>query len=215
MIAKRKPSTRPRASPETTRKAMLLAAMEAIAEVGYYRASSNEIARRSGFTWGVIQHHFKSREGLLGAVIDFVIDDTLGILSRATIEGRGLEARARSFCDHILGIYAEPKYIATLQILLDLARDPTYGGPLRVAVNRMAKRSATELLRLARAVRPDADITDDFAGFLADVAWGLAVMEHVGRMYWPPATEKRRALARRVALFDTVTLRFRSLPAAT
>lgn len=197
-------------SPETTRKAMLFAAMDAIAEVGYYRASSNEIARRSGFTWGVIQHHFKSREGLLGAVIDYVIDDVLATLCAAKIEGRDLPARVRSFCALLMSVYAEPRYVATLQILLDLARDPKYGGPLRATVRRMAKRTTAEVFRLAREVRPDAKIDEEFAGFLSDASWGLSVMEHVGRIYWSPAREKKRAALRRAELVTTMIQRFKA-----
>ena len=41
------------------------ATIDCILEEGLYRASSNRIAKRAGVTWGVIQHHFGTREALL------------------------------------------------------------------------------------------------------------------------------------------------------
>ena len=55
---------------EQTWRRVLDAAEECILELGYYQASSNEIARRAGVTWGVIQHQFGTREGLLLAVLN-------------------------------------------------------------------------------------------------------------------------------------------------
>ena len=52
-----------------TRERVIAAAVDSILERGFYRASSNEIARRAGVTWGVIQHHFGTREALMLAVL--------------------------------------------------------------------------------------------------------------------------------------------------
>ena len=48
-----------------TRARVIQAAVDCILDEGFYRASSNRIAERAGVTWGVIQHHFGTREALL------------------------------------------------------------------------------------------------------------------------------------------------------
>ena len=54
-----------------TRDRVIKAAIECIIELGFYRGSStNEIARRAGVTWGVIQWYFGNREGLMLAVLE-------------------------------------------------------------------------------------------------------------------------------------------------
>src|SRR5882762_11223405 len=50
---------------EGTPQRVIDAAIDCILAKGYYRASSNEIARWAGLTWGVIQYHFGSRERLM------------------------------------------------------------------------------------------------------------------------------------------------------
>jgi len=55
------PAVRRRRDGEATRRKVLDAVVESVLDVGYYKASSNEIARRAGVTWGAIQHLFGSR----------------------------------------------------------------------------------------------------------------------------------------------------------
>jgi DNA-binding NarL/FixJ family response regulator len=47
------------------RERVIDATVSCILELGFYRASTNEIARRAGVTWGVIQHYFGTREALM------------------------------------------------------------------------------------------------------------------------------------------------------
>ncbi len=60
-----------RAAETDTRGRVIRAAVDCIIDLGFYRGSStNEIARRAGVTWGVIQHYFGTREGLMLAVLE-------------------------------------------------------------------------------------------------------------------------------------------------
>ena len=63
---------------EATRARVIEAARGCISELGYHGASSNEIARRAGITWGVIQYHFGTRESVLLAVVDHAIEEAFG-----------------------------------------------------------------------------------------------------------------------------------------
>ena len=67
----RSAANRTQATETDTRDRVIKAAVECIIELGFYRGSStNEIARKAGVTWGVIQWYFGNREGLMLAVLE-------------------------------------------------------------------------------------------------------------------------------------------------
>ena len=53
-----------------TRCRVMAAVVESIADVGYQKTTSAEIARRAGVTWGAVQHHFGDKDGILMAVLE-------------------------------------------------------------------------------------------------------------------------------------------------
>ena len=78
---------------ESTRARVVDAAIECILDEGFYRASSNKIAKRAGVTWGVIQYHFGTREALMLAVHERGLHELDSALADAVIEGDSVEAR--------------------------------------------------------------------------------------------------------------------------
>ena len=123
-----------RSDGEATWRRVLDAAVECILARGYYRASSNEIARQAGVTWGVIQHQFGTREGLLLAVLN----DRWAAMERhieaSRVSGATLEARIASVFDVLAEYYGKPPHLAQLQILLDLGANPQTSEETRLAV---------------------------------------------------------------------------------
>ncbi len=103
---------------------MLDAAVASILDVGYYRTSSNEIARRAGVTWGTIQHQFGTREGLLLEVLNDRWGRLQEVVSAADASGDTLEQRLHVALDVLSTHYATPSHLAQLQILLDLTQNP-------------------------------------------------------------------------------------------
>ena len=69
------------------------AAIATILELGFYRASSNEIARTANVSWGSIQYHFGTREGLLLAVVEELNQRFTTSVNQAHVSGRTLEER--------------------------------------------------------------------------------------------------------------------------
>jgi AcrR family transcriptional regulator len=99
--------------------------VETIAEIGYYKASSNEIARRAGVTWGAIHHLFGSREQLMFEVFADLGDQNQRYFAAARIEGATLEERLCAVLDVIAGHYEEPsRYLVEVQIMLDFSSKP-------------------------------------------------------------------------------------------
>lgn len=125
---------RRRADGALTWRRVLDAAVECILEAGYYQASSNEIARRAGVTWGVIQHQFGTREGLLLAVLNDRWSTMEQRMATAEVTGENLEERLACVLDVLASHYGRPEHLVQLQIILDLSHDPKTSAETRRAV---------------------------------------------------------------------------------
>lgn len=133
-VSSRRSGRRPRADGESTRARVIQAAAECILEKGYYQASSNDIARRAGVTWGTIQYQFESREGLLLEVLNAAWNELRDQIRSADISGATLEDRLGSLLEVLAPHYSRPEYLAHLQILLDLNQDPKSSATAKEAV---------------------------------------------------------------------------------
>jgi AcrR family transcriptional regulator len=109
---------------EQIRTALLDAAVASILERGFYRASSNEIARRADVTWGAIQYHFGTREELLLAVLERSFDRFVWSLATTELSGETIRERLAALAGVIWAHYGQPDYVAVMQIHLNLSRDP-------------------------------------------------------------------------------------------
>ena len=152
------PKPRTRRDPEATRRKVIDAAVESILDVGYYESSSNEIARRAGVTWGVIQHQFGTREALLLEVLDDTWAQLQASVQNANIGTGPLESRLGALLEVLALHYGSPDHLVAIQIGLDLANNPNTSATTRRAVIRHAD-------RLARAWQP---LSVDTLGPLAD-----------------------------------------------
>ena len=147
-----------RSDGERTRQRVVQAAVDTILEVGYYDASSNAIARRAGVTWGVIQHQFGTREGLLLEVLSDVNERLHAVVAAADVTGDTLEDRLAAVLDVLALHYGHPEHLATMQIGLDLGHNPNTSAATRRAVRRHGA-------QLSRAWQP---LWHDALGDLAD-----------------------------------------------
>lgn len=127
---------------EKTRQAIIAAAVNCLAVEGYHRATSNRIAREAGLTWGVIQYHFGGREGIYQAVLNSIIDAYVIELDQlvGSSKGRSVTERLGLLVESVWPLLNEPAYIATMELLINLARDPDSGLDTEIYVNRWADR---------------------------------------------------------------------------
>jgi AcrR family transcriptional regulator len=136
-----------------TRDKILTAAEESVFELGLHRASSREVVRRSGVTFGVIQHHFGTYEAVLLAVVERAAARLSVELSNVEVE----EGTARDRLDQVAEIvweyYRQPYYLSYLEIYMNLLRDPattetTRGEIIRVndEIERMWERLIVRLM---------------------------------------------------------------------
>lgn len=146
---------------QSTRQAVIDAAVTCILERGFYRASSNEIARRAGVTWGVIQHHFGTREGLLLAVLEDGARQFTNLVSSASIGGDTATDRMGQLIDVLATHYGSRAYLAYLQINLNLGHDPSTSATVHATMAKVADESAEHVRALVRtALGPATAVSD-------------------------------------------------------
>ncbi|NUU25793.1 MAG: TetR family transcriptional regulator [Streptomycetaceae bacterium] len=109
---------------DSTREKVVDAAIACIVDKGFYRASSNEIARRAGVSWGVIQHYFGNRESLMVAALRAGATRLARIVEGADVRGATVEERLLRYWEMLDAYYGRPEYLVHLEITLNLLRDP-------------------------------------------------------------------------------------------
>lgn len=150
-------SRRRKAGSQAGRTQILQAAVACILELGFYRASTNEIARRAGVSWGSIQYYFGSRERLMLAVVEDLNQTFTDDIRRAHVQGDTLAERITSLYGILARHYADPSYMARLQIVLNLQHDPDTSDEVSQILADQAETLATELNRvLEEALGDDA-----------------------------------------------------------
>jgi len=106
-----------------TRERVLSAVVESIAERGFQRTTSAEIARRAGVTWGAAQHHFGDKDGILLSVVEESFDRFAEHLGVAPSPSISLEKRVSIFVDRSWEHFRSAYYRSTFEILRNLPGD--------------------------------------------------------------------------------------------
>ena len=109
----------------STRTRVIEAAVACILEEGFYRASSNKIARPCGRHVGRDPVPLRHREKLLVAVNEHGAAEFDAVFANAEIEGDTITERVESLADIIWGYYRRPEFLAYMQLMLNLSHDPT------------------------------------------------------------------------------------------
>ena len=114
--APRRPSTGRQERGDRTRDLLIEETVQCIREEGFSAASARHIIERAGVSWGVIQHHFGDRDGLLTAVIEDAVERLI-----ASLEVLSDSAQATDTEDLVRATweaFANPKAMAGLEILI-------------------------------------------------------------------------------------------------
>ena len=189
---------------EATRRRVMDAVVETVVDVGYYKASSNQIARRAGVTWGAIQHLFGSREQMMLAVARDIQERFHQQVAAAQIDDGSLEERLDQLIDVLAEHYEAPEFLVEVQILLDLSVNPG----LSIAARDELRRSAIEdFTRTARPLLAQtigaAAAESDLADFALATLVGHLESQQITRLASEPPTrsDNRPMLVRAVASF--------------
>ena len=137
------------AKSKATQDNIISAVIGLIREKGYMAASSTEIARRAGVTWGAVQHHFGGKEEILGVVLERSHRKFQQRLGDARFTSGTPKARVAKYVDLAWEHYRGDEYMAAMEILL---ASRGQGGAIE---DLSISRSREEHLALARRIFHD------------------------------------------------------------
>jgi AcrR family transcriptional regulator len=182
------------AAPDGTHQRIVDAALDCILEFGFYRASSTEIARRAGMTWGAIQYYFGTRERLLLAALEVSEHEFARLMEAADISGEDTVDRLEKLGAVLCGQYGRPRYLATLQIVLNMAHSPETSVETAAALDAINARLSDRLAALfALAIGADL-VRTETAGLVFHAFRGLALSYLIGLQSAPEELRSERNL---------------------
>jgi TetR/AcrR family transcriptional regulator, fatty acid metabolism regulator protein len=134
---------------EAARRAQIVeCAIDTIAELGFAKASVDQIAKRVGVSKGVITYHFPNKEEIMDAVVEKVVAAGRAYMEPRIIAETSATGRLRAYIEsdlEFIGAHRKP-LIALVEIAMSARRAD---GSLVVGPDSLAQRAAgvEELLR--------------------------------------------------------------------
>jgi AcrR family transcriptional regulator len=156
-----------------TRRRLLDAAIECLAELGWTGSTVAVVAERAGVSRGAAQHHFPTREDLVTAAVEHVADERIARLRAHVAELPTGPGRIQTVIDMIEHMYTGPLFRAALQLWVAASSDEQLRArvvPLEAHVGRETHTVAVELLGVDEqvpGVRETVQATLDLARGLA------------------------------------------------
>jgi AcrR family transcriptional regulator len=106
-----------------TRRKVIDAAIDCIAEEGFRRATTTRVARRAGVTWGAIQHQFGDKDSILRAVMQRGVDE-LGEEYRRVPADLPLRERIHVVVERTWDVLNRPFFRAFVEVALATREGP-------------------------------------------------------------------------------------------
>lgn len=134
-----------------TRRRVLRAAAECIAEQGVAGATAAEIARRCDLSWGVIQYHFGDRIGLFLALIESSAESLTRAFADLESTHPRVPDRVRALVEGSWALVSGDAYRVLLEIELQLGRDASH----EAEVKKYARKARSTFLETWRKALPE------------------------------------------------------------
>ncbi|KRV48707.1 TetR family transcriptional regulator [Wenjunlia vitaminophila] len=133
-----------------TRRRLLEAAVECLAELGWNGSTVSVVAKRAGVSRGAAQHHFRTREELFAAAVEDVAARRLATVRAhaASLPPAG-PRRTEAVVEMLVQLYTGPLFRAALQLWVAATNDERPRPrvtDLEARVGREAHRAAVEFL---------------------------------------------------------------------
>ncbi len=190
--APRRPSTGRQERGDRTRDLLIDETVRCIREEGFSAASARHIIERAGVSWGVIQHHFGDRDGLLTAVIEDAVErlcSSLEVLSDPA-QVTDTEDLVRATWE----AFANPKAMAGLEILISTKQ--LRSGLDGRRMERLGAALANLMARLNHAT------TGEHAVALGMLLWTTPVAMMIAEMFATPPLATQDAQKAVATLID-------------
>jgi TetR/AcrR family transcriptional regulator, regulator of cefoperazone and chloramphenicol sensitivity len=171
--APRRPSSGRQQRGDRTRGLLIDETVRCIREEGFSAASARHIIERAGVSWGVIQHHFGDRDGLLTAVIEDALDRLIASLE--VLSDPAQVADTEHLVRASWEAFANPKAMAGLEILISTKE-------LRTAIDgRYIQRLGAALAALMAGL--DTGSNGEHAVALGMLLWTTPVAMMIAEMF--------------------------------
>jgi len=134
-----------------TRRRLLAASIECMAELGWAGTTVALVAERAGVSRGAAQHHFPTREDLVAEMVGHMSDVRKAEIEAVSGTLRSGRRRTDAVLTALVGLYNGPLFRAALHLWVAAAADDalrTRIGPLEAQLGRQAHRMAVDLLRV-------------------------------------------------------------------
>jgi AcrR family transcriptional regulator len=138
-----------------TRRRLLEAAIECLAEVGWSGSTVAVVAERAGVSRGAAQHHFPTREDLVTSAVEFVTEERLVQLRELAADLPAGPGRTRAVVDVVERVYTGPVFRAAIHLWVAASSDEKLRErvlPLEAKVGCEARRMTIELLGVDESV---------------------------------------------------------------
>lgn len=146
----KKPRTQEERRTET-RRAILAAAIDALVEVGYARATTTEIAARAGVSQGALFKHFATKADLVAAAAEQLFVDLIARFESALAERKPDEAPAVAAVRRLWEVFCEPRLRAVYLLFAEAPADDA----LRDSLRPVVQHHEAQMLTLATSLFPD------------------------------------------------------------
>jgi AcrR family transcriptional regulator len=138
-----------------TRRRLLEAAIECLADLGWSGSTVAVVAERAGVSRGAAQHHFPTREDLVTSAVEFVSQERLALLRAHAVDLPSGPGRTQAVVDMIEQCYTGPVFRAAIHLWVaassdERLRERVLG--LEAQVGRETHRLALDLLGVDESV---------------------------------------------------------------
>jgi AcrR family transcriptional regulator len=184
---------------ELTRTALFSAAQRVIVKVGYEGAQLETIAREAGRTKGSVYAHFRSKEQLFIAMMEFIVSQRRRVVGSLSLDQKGeaLRQAVRSVC--LKAALDDSWLLIVLEFKRHVYRNPEWMSPVQESYNQLWDEFHSLLMRLAPHSRRTPEEVNTCLEILRAVTPALPLESRLRRR---PATALRNRRASFEKIFD-------------
>jgi AcrR family transcriptional regulator len=131
-----------------TRLKLLDATVECLADVGYARMTTADVAVRAGLSRGAQLYHFQSKAELVATAVDHLLDKLHAQFLDAVAKLSGGADRAAAMVDILWQVMNEPTFSAWLELMMAARTDAELAPKMAEVENRFVARIAVTFFQL-------------------------------------------------------------------
>ncbi len=106
-----------------TRRKILEATLDSIYEDGFQKASTTEIVRRAGVSRGALLHHYPSKEALIAAAVEFLLDAEIADIRKVAVAYAEKQLTIDDFIDDMWRRFSGRLFMITIDFLASARTD--------------------------------------------------------------------------------------------